>query len=386
LLLYVITDSKYPNNDALTTRITLVSKIFFEANVDVCVLSRTQLESGVFDGISYVSMRNKTSSTIGKVFEYMLSFKKNVIEKIKSTPPDAILIYNCPTGVLKKIYSMQKKLGYAIYIDCVEWFSKEQVGNSLIGKIQYYKRNYWMEKLLPGRISVLAISQYLKTYFETQKTPCIYVPSVCDCNAVMVSNKRTVNAKKVKISYAGSPGKKDFFDSVVRAIRKLNDKDRECLELNIIGASKQAIAENAQCTVQELDELGDCIHILPRMKHEVVLEHLKNSDFTILIRPEHLRYAKAGFPTKVPESLSVGTPVICNLTSDLAMFLEDGVNAIIAKGSDVDSVYEALKRAISLTEEQRTQMYKNARETAENKFDYRLYAKAVNEFVAIKRG
>ena len=63
------------------------------------------------------------------------------------------------------------------------------------------------------------------------------------------------------------------------------------------------------------------------------------------------------------------------------MYLEDGVNSIIAKGHSTSDVKEALERAIALSLDERKAMYVNARKTAETRFDYRLYVEQINEFV-----
>ena len=59
---------------------------------------------------------------------------------------------------------------------------------------------------------------------------------------------------------------------------------------------------------------------------------MDNVQFDVLLRYSDLRYTKAGFPTKVVESLASATPVITNITSDLEMYLKDGENSVISEG------------------------------------------------------
>ena len=101
----------------------------------------------------------------------------------------------------------------------------------------------------------------------------------------------------------------------------------------------------------------------------------------ILIRSSTARYAKAGFPTKVVESLMSSTPVILNMTSDLGMYLKDGYDCIEVEHEDPESIVRALRRALALTPEQKDQMKKNARKTAEENFDYRLYIEEFGKFI-----
>ena len=128
----------------------------------------------------------------------------------------------------------------------------------------------------------------------------------------------------------------------------------------------------------------NCVNCIGKVQRQEVLKNLEEADFTVLIRLSELRYAKAGFPTKVPESLATGTPVICNLSSDLGMYLKDGENAIILKSRDVNDVAIGLRRAIHLSEAEKRKMQIAARKTAERCFDYKLYAEELVGLIQAK--
>ena len=100
-----------------------------------------------------------------------------------------------------------------------------------------------------------------------------------------------------------------------------------------------------------------------------------------MLRPENARYARAGFPTKVTESLASATPVICNITSDLGMYIEDMNNGIIVKECSAGAVKEAVERALDLDLADRERMCRNARDTAEEFFDYNEYASKLIELL-----
>jgi glycosyltransferase involved in cell wall biosynthesis len=97
----------------------------------------------------------------------------------------------------------------------------------------------------------------------------------------------------------------------------------------------------------------------------------------MLIRNPEERYAKAGFPSKVVESLANSTPVLCNLSSDLGLYLRDGENAILASDHTPQAVALAMERAAGLSFEERKGMCEAAHNTAKVKFDYRQYQDAL---------
>ena len=89
-----------------------------------------------------------------------------------------------------------------------------------------------------------------------------------------------------------------------------------------------------------------------------MIDLIKDADFVPLLRPQIVRYAQAGFPTKVPESLSLGTPIICNLTSDLGDFIRDESEGIICRDYSIDAFVEALENALTLSPTNRKNMGK----------------------------
>ena len=123
-----------------------------------------------------------------------------------------------------------------------------------------------------------------------------------------------------------------------------------------------------------------------RKPRSEVLRQVAGSDFAFLLRPSDERYAKAGFPTKVVESLSLGTPMLCNLSSDLAIYLKDGENSILINDCSADACCSALRRILALSREQMNRMRLSARKTAEDAFDWRKYKRVVELFIKEGKG
>src|SRR5208282_6294467 len=98
----------------------------------------------------------------------------------------------------------------------------------------------------------------------------------------------------------------------------------------MVGPSRDELARSLGTDAPLLEALGSRLQFVGRMPHSEALQTLAGMDFSILLRP-NLRYAHAGFPTKLGESLAMGVPVICNLTSDLGMYVRDGQEGIVVR-------------------------------------------------------
>ena len=143
--------------------------------------------------------------------------------------------------------------------------------------------------------------------------------------------------------------------------------------LNIVGVNREQLVTTCGIKPETFCIVEKNMNICGRLSHKEAIKIVRESDYTVLFRDANLRYAKAGFPTKIVESLACGTPVVCNLSSDLAMYLTDEGNSIIAEGYSVQDVKNALERAIATSRDVMSKMRVNARATAENCFDYSNY-------------
>jgi glycosyltransferase involved in cell wall biosynthesis len=116
------------------------------------------------------------------------------------------------------------------------------------------------------------------------------------------------------------------------------------------------------------------------LSHDASMKLVREADFSLLLRHD-ARYSRAGFPTKFVESFAVGTPVIANLTSDLHHYLKDGETGFVCKGPTSEDLELALKHALTLTQEQHSNMRALSRSVAAEAFDYRSYVTPLSNFL-----
>ena len=187
------------------------------------------------------------------------------------------------------------------------------------------------------------------------------------------------NKNKIKFLYAGHMGSKDHIDQFIKAISILSPKDQLKIEFNILGVTYDQYKSKYGIINQNL--LNDIIFFRGRVSRNEVMDYLTNTDFTVLFRPSEERYAKAGFPTKSVESLSTGTPILCNLSSDLGMYLVDGKNSILVNQPTEKELKNAIKRILTLNKKQLEQMQMLSYETAINNFDRTRYLDDFRNFL-----
>ncbi len=370
---------KYPNGDAGAIRAEKLAMMLKELGHDVLVVGLGYAPfyvQSVHNGISYISLRQKNGNICGKLLSHVLYWTR-LKKLIGQYEPQAILMDDLgPLKTLRlKAFCRRRKID--LIHDSVEWYSPEQFRRGKLA-LGYMKKNILNQYLIDKSCKVIAISRYLQEHFLVRSKTCVRIPIVIS-EEDLCSEKRSCPGKVV-FTYAGQPGKKDFLHVMLEAFLLLPKDVRENALFHIVGCTKaQMIASGIPEAT--LDKLQDTVMVHGRVSHDAVLEILKETDFTLLVRAPEQRYAKAGFPTKVVESLANGTPVLCNLSSDLCDYLRDGENALLAESNRPEDVAHALRRALALTEPEREVMRGCALESAKKYFDYRNYLSVLGELL-----
>ena len=379
--LLFITNSQYPDNTAMYVRYHTLAKLFQYVGYDVLILSRgsyTKREVSMNDGIRFFSVSAKSQNVIQKGIDIKFRIY-HYMKKILSKDEFAIvLVTGTDLAILKylKEYCAKKKI--LLLSDCVEWYSPSQFAKGCKDKT-YQQKEYWMTKGIDDRVSTISISSYFQNYFADRRINTIRIPVIMDMKTITVEKK--LSEDKIIIVYAGSPGRKDYLKEVVEGYSLLEKEERIKLQIRLIGIDKSQLCSHCGIDKNIIASVADGLVCFGRIPRTEVLENLQEANFTILIRPVLARYAQAGFPTKVVESLASGTPVISNLTSDLGMYLKDMENAVVVSGCSSEEVRDALKKVASTTFQERITMCRNARKSAEQNFDYRKYAESLSIFL-----
>jgi glycosyltransferase involved in cell wall biosynthesis len=291
-----------------------------------------------------------------------------------------IVVIDVFPGDFRRILRYGKKHNIVLLHDSVEWYSPEEFNNGAKHP-EYILKEKTNRKMVGKGWRVMAISTYLENHFKELCDKVERIPVIMDVYSIPCGDFAKTIKDKISISYVGSPVKKDYLKVIVDGICLLSENDRNKMRLHIVGVNQQQLVNVCGVNEDTIHVLGETLIAHGRVPHEVAIQYVQNADYTILIRDETLRYAKAGFPTKIVESLSCGTPPICNLSSDLGMYLKDGENAIIAKSHSPEAVKDAVEKAINLSAEERVKMRVAARRTAERHFDYKNFTSQMESLV-----
>ena len=279
----------------------------------------------------------------------------------QSIPVAALISYQAPTyaGVLAKLISWCKRTGAKYLVNCADLpvFDSQPLVRRMVMKNNWGRMHRLNQRYAQG---VIAVSQTICDFYAKEGRASMIVPPLFTDTVELPSQQ----GDKAVFLYAGTPfvtldrevapaGMKDRLDKVVDLFLALKEAGVS-YRFVIVGLEKEVYTT---CVPRHKQALASCgeIEFWGRRSHGETLRALVDADYMINYRDENLM-TKAGYSTKVVESVSVGTPVVTNPVGDTFCYLEEGVSAYALTG-DRDKDVALLTRLCR----------KSARERQENK-------------------
>lgn len=379
----IVTENSYPEGDAGAVRQHAFAKILKQLGYDVLVIGYGKnFDNKIckYDGVNFISFRPNQENIISRII-CRVKFGTKVYRYIKQHYNflDVLMVVDIMPQSFKKIEKLKRIYNCVLIHDSVEWYSPEEFKNGKFN-LAYIRKDYTNKKAINNLWNVIAISSFLEEYFKQRNNNVKRIPVIMDIKKITPRLKCIENSEKFIFVYAGGPGKKDYLKEIIEGFSFLSLEQRKIVEVNIIGVNEDQLVKSCDVSIDLINSIKDCLKIYGRISRDETLELVKRADYSLLIRDESLRYSKAGFPTKIVESLACGTPPLCNLTSDLGLYLKNEENSIIALGHTSKDVYKAIIHAISITDiKKRNFMRESARKLAEDSFHYSRYVSSLKE-------
>lgn len=321
-----------------------------DANLELGIhLQDTKKE---YDGFEYYNFPYPKGSKawinykeiLGKFLEWMQDKKEHTA---------AIICYGSPrlSMFITGVWKWAKKNDIKVVSDCVDWL-ESKTGN-FVFDVAKTVDTYYQKAIANKKVDgVICISSYLEDYYKKAGKTTVVIPPL----SAYISDERVETMSDMpQIVYAGSPFRdkveikdlpalKDRVDKMID-ILKLLKEDQAAFKFLYYGLDKENYLVAFPEKKEAIEYLGDSIEFCGFQENTVVTETIKKSDFTMLIR-DVKKSTMAGFPTKVSESISYGTPVITTRTSDIEKYLTEEENVVFVDQDDLQKSAEILKRVL----------------------------------------
>lgn len=280
--------------------------------------------------------------------DYLLSCKR-IVSAIKKSNANIVIAYNHPAVALNKLRKYCQKNSIKCYADVTEWYIPPK-GNPLFFLIKGFDSEFRMRYIHKRMDGVIAISEYLYQYYR-RKVKIVKIPPLVDISDEKWSCKEKISHHGVHLIYAGSPSRqKEKLDMIVNTVEEVRgDND---IYLDVVG-----VTEDQYNKTYGVRYSGTRTKFWGRVSNEEVIRMTIGGDWTVVLRDRN-KVVQAGFPTKVSESISCGTPVIANRFSNIDEYLDDCNSILLDSPNSFRDTCRELKQK------------KNIKRDI---FDYRLY-------------
>lgn len=343
--------------------------------------------SYAFDGFPYYPLGNRNQSprfqrifpSIGGPLDLTLEWLKSQdLRGVKH-----IFTYSGSCGYLIKLHAFCRSRRIHLSNIVVEWYSLIQYNLWPARKRLQVLIDSELQRRVINRFigNLVCISRYLQQHYSRRGCFSLLVPHLLDLSDAKWPRPTAPrdDTPGINLVYAGSGGRHDLVHNAILGLALLGDKGKS-VKITLCGPSRDVVASFLGCDWRVLDRLRGQLNFRGLLPHREALAELARADFSILFRPE-IRCTRAGFPTKLGESLACGTPILGNLTGDVGLYVTDQVEGILVPDCRPESFAQGLARTLSMPTAARHQMRARARHRAAVSMDFRNYGPVMHEFV-----
>lgn len=286
--------------------------------------------------------------------------------------PSHVIVYGGSAQYMFHLLPWCRSNGIPLLVDVVEWYAPHQLAGGYFGPF-HVSAKIALKYHYPKCDGIIAISSYLEDHYTKLGCKVVVVPPTLDVSRVPLAQISSDTTRHLSLVYAGTPSTKDLLGNIIQGITQV-DPYGERIRLLVVGP----LLEQVKYLLSGSNP-PPFVQVLGRVPQEDVVSILQKADFSVLLR-EPQRFAQAGFSTKFVESMANGTPVIANLTSDLGVYLHDGINGLICRDHSAEAFADTLHRAMHILPLVRGEMRHAARKEAEMCFDFRNYTSKLRSF------
>lgn len=374
-----ILDNYFPYGTAASSRARSLCQLFSLCGYKVHVICSRTFESNVdlhcIFNLPFCTYKVSTGKKLTSIASFVGTpeLMQNVEVYLNANNPDIVFAMNSLTYFckLQKLCKLKK---VKLIVEQNEW---RDSSSFKLGKLDFrYIREEWLiAKGYRKANGIIAISRFLQNHYLGLGVNTVRIPTILDVKEMQYSLHPF--GEKIRIVYTGNPStSKEFLGPMIKVLLK-NPELHERFEFHIYGPDYDKVKKNIGELSYHLEEMRQVVFIHGKIEQEKIRKIIMDADFQLFLRPNR-RSSNAGFPTKLGESMSVGTPVITNITGDIGLYLFDDKNGYIVPHSTEDSLSIVLNKVMRMDRNRYISMRKKARETAEKAFDYRNYINEVS--------
>ena len=364
----------FPHGDAPSNRLLSIAKTFRHAGFDPLVISQGSARSGSVDDIPFTSIRREASGSWGRFARRFATASR--VSRATGDVRSVACVYTTLGSLSPSLFFLYRFIWRRpLIVDVMEWFEPSQYQR---GKLSLDYWRFWLKFNALRSANIVGITKTICNEFERRGCRTIRIPPQVDVDN-FPPHRAVDTLDRIELFYAGTAARKDHLGVALNGLRDLIPDERARIRFTIAGPTRKELVDLVG-SEEALADITPSLNIIGRIPRSELLAWLARSHFTVLLRPIS-RYSMAGFPSKIPETLAAGTPPLLNMTSDLHLYLKDGISCILVADCSASSFSDSLRRTLSLSAPEWLALSEGARLCAADHFDFRQWVEPLKAFV-----
>lgn len=391
---------KFPFGSASGSRIRTLAKGLVENGASVRVITTSRIpfrpedslpkgqkewQQIKYESTNLYEIPSKKWTLRERVFNHLTSVYrswKRTRQLLRKKEYNVVYIYGRSFFQYTPVAIIARLAGIPVFFEICEWFPARKYKGGFLNP--FFMDDY-LGRQLPSFLGsgVIAITSFIQRKYQKWGVQCLLLPSVFDFSLFKENNEPLVKVQQpdeyFTLVYAGSCKADDGVEALFNALKHVLTEGYQ-VRLFIVGTEgKKGQAGILRQKAEKDTQLKERVSFLGRVSEDEYHMVLKKAGCLVLPRPD-TQITRAAFPTRLPEFLASGRPVLTPNVPDVSLYLSSGVHAEIVDGSGEKSLAKGIIRLLENPERAR-QIGLAGRERCSEVFDYRVCAKSFYKFI-----
>jgi glycosyltransferase involved in cell wall biosynthesis len=370
----------FPYGNAAASRVSHLAGGLSRANCEVHIVSfwggadpQQSLHDPVSENVTV--HRVALNQKLGKLTKAKLIFH-SMSKLINSHKLDVLLLYGTTIDVVLPLFLSAKLSSLTVVTEVCEWFPPSVFKYGWFDR--YFISEFIYRNFLPMfSDGAVCISTHIQSKLARFNRNVIIIPAL--------GSRRDVSAPSsdesggvFKVVYSGKFKQEDAAYLLIEAVR-LCLKGGMDVRLEMIGGFDYEDEHYCKSLVNGDPVLKDRVSFVPQLSGDEYFRRIASASCLVLIRP-HNKTNIANFPTRLPEFLWTGKPLIVSSAGDIEKYLKRGVHAHIIDLVNAETLASALGK-IFLDREYAASLGEEGRMIAQAAFDYVKHGENLASFM-----
>jgi glycosyltransferase involved in cell wall biosynthesis len=290
---------------------------------------------------------------------------------------DVAMLYGASWHAFRPVLELCHRRGVPVLMDFVEWY---RIRMNLTWNPLFWDQQVLYRRILSCLSGAVCISRLWARHARSRGVPTIRIPAIGEAEPACLDHPANTEPTPFTAAYLGRLAARDLPQTMLAGVARAAERG---LDLRLVVVGSVDAKGPARCAVREAQShprLKDRVTLTGWVSQEQLQRRLADAGALLLLRPDTWE-TRACFPTRLPEYLLSGRPVIMSDVGDTGLYFRHRENAwLLPPGDRPGKLAEALMHLASHPDEA-TSIGRAGQKTAIREFSYVKHGRRLLAFL-----